>query len=156
VAQGNLRAGHRAVPSQWGLATFVRAGLPVIGQSQGFVHGAFSADGFGTHPRSRSAHAVRVQDAGAHRTLTVAHMHGLRDLGGTMDTPARLEQARRPAALVRQIAADEVPLVVTTVPLHQARALRRLHARQRGRPGDPVDVVTDPEVSDHCPLLLEL
>jgi hypothetical protein len=112
AAQGNLWDGDRAVPSQWGLATFVRTGLPVIGQVQGFVHGTLSADGFGAHPRSRSAHAVRVHDASAHRTLTVAHMHGLRDLGGKADTPARLEQARRFAAMVRQVAGADEPLAV--------------------------------------------
>ncbi len=62
AAQGGLWDGDTEVPSQWGLATFVHAAFPVIAQPQGFVHKGFSADGYGAHPRSRTAHAVRVWD----------------------------------------------------------------------------------------------
>ena len=34
AARGELWDGDRAVPSQWGLATFVRAGIPVIGDER--------------------------------------------------------------------------------------------------------------------------
>ena len=34
----------------------------------------------------------------------IAHMHGLRDLRGKMDTPERFDQAHRFAALVRSVA----------------------------------------------------
>ena len=37
AARGVLWDGARSVPSFWGLATFVRRALPVIGQAQGFV-----------------------------------------------------------------------------------------------------------------------
>jgi len=60
AARGPLYDGDRMLQSEWGLATFVRRALPIIGQVQDFIHGAFSADGFGDHPRSRNAHAVRL------------------------------------------------------------------------------------------------
>lgn len=103
AARGVLWDGDRAVPSQWGLATFVHRSLPVIGQVQGFVHKDYSHDGYGDHPRSRSAHGVRLFDDGSGRTVTITHMHGLRDLRGKMDTPERAAQAGRLLDLSRQI-----------------------------------------------------
>ena len=104
AATGLLWDGDVSVPSRWGIATFVRADLPVIAQVQGFVHKGYGTHGFGAHPRSRSAHAVRVFDHAADRAVTVAHMHGLRDLRGKMDTPERASQARRFMDLARQVA----------------------------------------------------
>ena len=112
AARGALHDGGRAIASEWGLATFVRAGLPVIAQAQGFVHGAFSPDGFGEHPRSRSAHAVRVFSDALAAPVTVAHMHGLRDPAGKADTPARAAQADALAGLVRSVAGAGDRLVV--------------------------------------------
>ncbi|WP_259991957.1 endonuclease/exonuclease/phosphatase family protein [Sulfitobacter sp. S190] len=97
--------GDTTVPSQWGLATFVRRSIPVIGQVQGFVHKEYGADGYGDHPRSRSAHGVRVYDHDAARAVSVTHMHGLRDLRGKMDTPARADQARKLRDIARQVSA---------------------------------------------------
>lgn len=105
AAQGDLYDGELAFASQWGLATYVSKSLPIIGQAQGFVHGAFSPDGYGEHPRSRSAHVVRVYDFATRQPITVGHMHGLRDLSGKRDTPARLVQAQKFAALLRSVAA---------------------------------------------------
>ena len=65
----------------------------------------FSPDGYGEHPRSRSAHVVRVYDFATRQPITVGHMHGLRDLSGKCDTPARLVQAQKFAALLRSVAA---------------------------------------------------
>lgn len=101
AARGALWHGDREVPSLWGLATFVRRDLPVIAQRQVFVHGTYGADGFGAHPRSRTAHAVRVRDHDAGRAVTVAQMHGLRDPAGKMDSPERAAQAERFAGLSR-------------------------------------------------------
>lgn len=99
AAQGVLWDDDQSVPSQWGLATFVHRSLPVIGQIQGFVHKGYSPDGYGDHPRSRSAHGLRVYDTQRGQTVSVTHMHGLRDLNGKMDTPDRAAQARRLKAL---------------------------------------------------------
>jgi len=100
AAQGVLWDGASSIPSQWGLATFVRRTLPITGQVQGFVHKAFSPDGYGEHPRSRSAHVVRVFDFEKAQFVCVAHMHGLRDPGGKADIPERIAQANRLAELV--------------------------------------------------------
>ncbi|WP_210528329.1 endonuclease/exonuclease/phosphatase family protein [Rubellimicrobium arenae] len=113
AAQGVLWDGDQAVLSEWGLATFVRADLPVIGQAKGFVHGAFSPDSYGEHPRSRTAHAVRVHDFERGWPVTIAHMHGLRDPAwGKADTPERLAQAHRLARLVGSVAEPGERLVV--------------------------------------------
>lgn len=103
AARGDLWQGDVAWKSFWGLATFVHKSLPIIGQAQGFVHGAFSPDGYGEHPRSRTAHVVRMYDFVAGRPIVVGHMHGLRDLAGKHETPARREQAQRFAALIASV-----------------------------------------------------
>jgi endonuclease/exonuclease/phosphatase family metal-dependent hydrolase len=103
AAQGVLFDGETAIPSQWGLATFVRRSFPIIGQAQGFVHKDYSPDGYGEHPRSRSAHGVRLYNPALKRTISITHMHGLRDLAGKHDTPQRTAQAKRLLALSRQL-----------------------------------------------------
>ena len=105
-------AGGREFTSQFGLATFVRRSLPVIGEAMGFVHGAFSAGGWGAHPRPRNAHCIRVFDAGQGAAITVAHMHGLRDPAGKFDSPIRDRQAERLADLVLSVWPGNERLVV--------------------------------------------
>lgn len=104
AAQGILWEEDRRIPSQWGLATFVRRSLTLIGQIQGFVHKDFGPDGYGDHPRSRTAHGVRVWDRAQNRAVSVLHMHGLRDLAGKADTPARMVQTRRFSAMADALA----------------------------------------------------
>jgi len=190
TAQGELWDDEVAVPSQFGIATFVRRSLPVIGQMLGFVHGTFSAQGYGAHPRPRNAHVVRVFDYGRGGPVTIGHMHGLRDLAaGKADTPERLAQARALARLLDAVAQPGDPVVVcgdfniepqseTFAVLGQiglADLVRRYgitgtrtsHYAKPGRFADYMlvndqvevgafTVVTTPEVSDHCPLVLEL
>jgi hypothetical protein len=72
-SQGVLCDGAQAVPSQWGLATFVHRSLPITEQAQGFVHKAFSPHGYGEHPRSRMPSVStmsRPRDTSASRTCT--------------------------------------------------------------------------------------
>lgn len=189
AAQGVLWDGDCPVLSQWGLATFSRRSLPIIGQAQGFVHKGFSPAGYGDHPRSRSAHGIRVYDYGAERAVSITHMHGLRDLKGKMDTPERAEQARRLLALSRQISEPDDVIVVCgdfnvepgseTLAILAAAGLNELvttrgiettRSSQYKKPGrfadymlvnreeavQSFDVIHDPEVSDHCPLILRL
>lgn len=189
AAQGVLWDGDRAVPSQWGLATFVRRSLPVIAQAQDFVHKRYSPDGFGEHPRSRNAHGVRLYDPEAGRTVSIAHMHGLRDLRGKMDTPERLAQAAKLLDLSRRISQAEDFVIVcgdfnvepesATLDLLRHAGLTELvtsrgfestrtsYYRKPGKFADYMfvnrveevvgfDVIYEPEVSDHCPLLLEI
>lgn len=190
AARGRLWHGNEPVMSYWGLATLTRRGLPVIAQAQGFVHGAFGAEGFGAHPRSRTGHAARLFRPDTGTCFTVAHMHGLRDpAAGKADTPARAGQARRFAALASSVAAPGEPLVLCgdfnvrpdseTLRLLSALAPRELvteggfagtrtsfytkperHADymmvNAAVPVRRFEVSHAPEVSDHCPLILDM
>ncbi len=189
AAQGVLWDEERSIPSQWGLATFVHRSLPIIGQIQGFVHKAFSPVGYGDHPRSRSAHGVRVFDYRANRPLTVTHMHGLRDIKGKMDTPERAAQAQKLLDLSHQVSEPDDLTVIcgdfnvepdsqTLSVLSEAgmselvtgrgfNGTRNSQYKKPGRHADYMlinredavkdfDVIHNPEVSDHCPLILEL
>lgn len=189
AAQGVLWDGDQAMPSQWGLATFVHGSLCVVAQVQGFVHKDFSADGYGDHPRSRSAHGVRLFDHGRDRFVAITHMHGLRDLRGKIDTPERRVQAQRLLGMSRQVASgDDLSVICgdfnvepdsdTLKVLREAGMEELVTARGFtstrtalyekpgkyadymliNRPEDVLgfDVVHAPEVSDHCPLVLEI
>lgn len=189
AAQGVLWDGDQSVPSQWGLATFVHKSVPVIGQVQGFVHKSYSPVGYGDHPRSRSAHGIRVYDYNSDRSISITHMHGLRDLNGKMDTPERAEQAQRLLELSRQVSEpDDLRIVCgdfnvephsETLRILRAAGLSELvtgrgfnstRNAQYKKPGkfadymlisdanavQDFDVVYDPEVSDHCPLVLTI
>ncbi len=188
AAQGDLWHGEMRYPSQFGLATFVRKSFAIVAQAQGFVHGAFSADGYGDHPRSRTAHAVRIFDFTTGQPAVIAHMHGLRYLEGKHDSPARLAQAKRLVQLVRNIAEAGDRIIVcgdfNVLPDSETFAVlreldlkelvttrgftdtRTSHYTKQNRYADYMlvnpavkidhfDVVRQPEVSDHCPLLLE-
>ncbi len=189
AAQGVLWDGETGIASQWGLATFVNNAFPITAQAQRFVHKTFSPHGYGDHPRSRNAHAIRLYDYGADRFVTIAHMHGLRDLNGKGDTPQRLAQAENLRDLVRSVAEPHDPLVVcgdfNVEPGSQTfgvlaelglrdlvtgRTLPGTRSSHYKKPGKFADymlvneaavvrnftVITTPEVSDHCPLLLEI
>lgn len=188
AASGPLWHGDRPVMAQWGIATFVRRGLAVAGQVQGFIHKDFAARDFGAHPRSRNAHGLRVWDDDAGRMRRVLHLHGLRDpVQGKIDTPERDAQVRRVLALAQALGEAAEPLLICgdfnvepgsrTFAALQAAGLQDLvtggghpgtrtsHYAKPGRFADyafasgPVagfEVVRDPEVSDHCPLLIDL
>ncbi|MEM9198124.1 MAG: endonuclease/exonuclease/phosphatase family protein [Pseudomonadota bacterium] len=189
AARGDLWDGEAKVSTLWGIATYMRRNLPIIAQSQGFVHGAFSPDGFGAHPRSRNAHAVRLFDHRRGGAVTIAHMHGLRDPQGKTDTPDRMAQTRRLMHLMGHLANPEDPLIVcgdfnvlpesATFQMLAEFGLRELvvergwagtrssHYAKPNRFADYMlvnqhiarprfEVVRDPEVSDHCPLMLQI
>jgi endonuclease/exonuclease/phosphatase family metal-dependent hydrolase len=189
AAQGVLWDGDASIPSQWGLATFVHKSLPVVAQAQGFVHKSFSPHGYGDHPRSRSAHAVRVYDYGRDRPVSIAHMHGLRDPRGKMDTPERADQARRLLDLsdrvsepgdLRVICGDfnvepnsetlEILKQIGFTELVTTFGFEGTRSSQYRKPGRFADymlvnrcndvagfnVIYEPEISDHCPLILDL
>ena len=189
AATGVLWDGDRALPSHWGLATFVHRRFPVIGQVQGFVHKDYSPDGYGDHPRSRSAHAVRLFDPVRKRSLTVTQMHGLRDPRGKHDTPERAAQARRLLDICTRasrpgdlriicgdfnVEPDSETLAALAdagfVELVTSRGLPGTRNALYPKPGRFADymlmdqphmvrrfeVLYSPEVSDHCPLVLDL
>jgi len=189
ASQGVLWDGDTSIPSQWGLATFVRKSFPVIGQVQGFVHKSYSPFDYGEHPRSRSAHAVRVFDYNENRTVVIAHMHGLRDLNGKMDTPERAVQAHKLLTLANGLTENKDSLIVCgdfnvepnsetlkilyssglteLVTTLTTKGTRNSHYKKSSRYADYMlvnkntkvldfKVVFEPEVSDHCPLILTI
>ncbi len=112
MARGELFDGDKQVRSEFGLATFIRNTYPVIGHAMDFVHGDFSSDGYGEHPRARNAHCIRLFDYAGNRPITIAQLHGLRDLAGKDDTPARVAQASSLVALIRRLWRGGEPLIV--------------------------------------------
>lgn len=188
TSRGELFDGEEPVLVEFGIATFIRKSLPVIGQAVGFVHGAFSPDSYGEHPRPRNAHCVRLFDHDARRQITIAHMHGLRTLHGKGDSPERDAQTEALIRVIRSVRPSDERLLVCGDfnVLPDSRMLSRLAELglrdlvvAGGHPGTRTsfykkpqpfadymlvtpdvsvgsfEVIRSPEVSDHCPLLLE-
>ncbi len=189
AAQGVLWDENAKIPSQWGLATFVRKSYPIIEQTQGFVYKSYSPHGYGEHPRSRSAHAIKVFDYNKNSAVVVTHMHGLRDLNGKMDTPERAMQAHKLVSMATGMAENNDPLIVcgdfnvepnseTLKILSQAgltdlvttlttKGTRTSYYTKPKKYADYMfvnkhikvlnfNVIFEPEVSDHCPLILTI
>lgn len=189
AAQGTLWDGDTEISSQWGLATFSKKTIPIVAQAQDFVHKEFSAFGYGSHPRSRSAHAIRLFNYELEQYVCIAQMHGLRDLGGKGDTPDRKSQVKRFISLLDRISHEGdlkvmcgdfnvQPNSETLEILSQSgftelvttrtdRGTRNSHYKKPEKFADYMlisdptaikdfDVIFDPEVSDHCPLILKI
>ncbi|RUM25695.1 endonuclease/exonuclease/phosphatase family protein [Rhizobium vallis] len=112
TSRGELFDGDTTIAAEFGLATFVRTSHSVIAQGLDFVHGRFSSNGWGEHPRPRNAHCIRLFSRDNDSTVTIAHMHGLRDPAGKGDTAAREEQAEALARLIERIWPGDERLVV--------------------------------------------
>ncbi len=187
--QGDLfDTAGRTYPALFGLSTFVRDGLQTVAQVLRFVHGEFRIGGWGTPPVPRNMHCLRLYLPQAGRTLTVAHLHGVRLPQGKQDTPERKQQAARIIETIAQVRADEEPAILCgdlnlipqsatfgllekiglsdLVTTHGYSGTRTSHYAKEPRfadylltsPGIDItrfEVVADPEVSDHCPLLLD-
>lgn len=189
TSRGELLAGDEPALAEFGIATFKRRTLPTIGEALGFVHGAFSPDSFGAHPRPRNAHCLRLFDHAAGTPITIAHLHGLRTTNGKADTPERRHQAEALVRLIRQVWPGHERLVVcgdlNILPGSEIFSIlaelglrdlvigggfmdtRTSHYRKAERYADYMlatpdvrvarfNVVRVPEVSDHCPLLLDI
>lgn len=189
AAQGVLWDDEVQVPSQWGLATFVRRTYPMTEQVQGFVHKTYSPFGYGSHPRSRNAHGIKLFDYKGNRSVAILHMHGLRDLKGKMDTPERIIQAQNLVSLTNVLTRERDPLIVCgdfnvepdsetfailaeaglkdLVTTQTTRGTRTSYYKKSNKHADYMlvneyvnvkqfEVVYSPEVSDHCPLVLEV
>lgn len=189
TARGMLEDGGEPCWQEFGIATFVRKDIPIIGQALDFIHGSFSANGFGAHPRPRNAHGIRIFDHYTGAPITVVQLHGLRDPAGKQDTPARQRQTEALLCLIKRIWHTGEPLVVcgdfNVLPDSATfAALGRLglsdlvtgrgfsdtrtsHYRKDGRFADYMlvtpnvrvntfEVVAEPEVSDHRPLVLDI
>jgi endonuclease/exonuclease/phosphatase family metal-dependent hydrolase len=189
AARGDLFDGESKVRSEWGLATFVRKTYPVIGQIQDFVHRDFAAAGWGDHPRARNAHGVRLFDHSSSFSVSIVHMHGLRELAGKEDTPSRTAQAEAFAEVInrvrrrgeRLVACGDFNVLPRSRTLQMLRHIgltdlvttrghrdtRTSYYKKAERFADYMlvsrevvvrrfDVLTEPEVSDHRALDLDL
>ncbi|MEP4192231.1 MAG: endonuclease/exonuclease/phosphatase family protein, partial [Sneathiella sp.] len=123
------------------------------------------------------------------RAVSIAHMHGLRDLRGKMDTPERLLQVQRLYELSSRVSGqDDLRIIcgdfnvekdsetldflrqrgfAELVTGFEFEGTRNSQYRKPGRYADYMlinrrnalkdfNVIYDPEVSDHCPLILEI
>lgn len=136
--------------------------------------------------RPRCAHAVQVREPAAGGAVTVVGLHGLRDPAGKHDTPARRAQAERLADFVDRVRDPHdltvvcgdlnllpdsetfaVLAAIGLIDLVGAADTRTAHYRKPVRHAsyllvsDPTavaqfEIVADPEVSDHRPLVLDL
>ncbi|MBX5045159.1 endonuclease/exonuclease/phosphatase family protein [Rhizobium lentis] len=112
TSRGEPFDGDTAIAAEFGLATFVRNSYSVIAQGLEFVHGRFSHDGWGDHPRPRNAHCIRLFSHEHASTVTIAHMHGLRDPAGKGDTGERRAQAEALVGLIKRVWPGNDGLVV--------------------------------------------
>lgn len=101
-----------AYRSRFGLATFARHDLAIGSEVEVFVHGLYRADGWGEPPVPRNLHALRLVDPKSQRGFVVAHLHGLRDVEGKHDTPAREAQARRVLDALGRIRKEGDPVIL--------------------------------------------
>lgn len=177
----------RSHQQDFGLATFVHERLPVIGTEASFVlHDFQDQERWAVTDRARLAHAVRVHDRDRQRSVTVTHLHGVRDESGKHDTPNRRLQALALSDLVERVrkpgditvvAGDfnllpdsetfeilgRIGLVdlVGTSDTRSSSYRKPIRSANYLLVSDPDAVKTfeihrHPEVSDHCPLVLEL
>jgi endonuclease/exonuclease/phosphatase family metal-dependent hydrolase len=88
----------------FGIATWVRDDVPVVGLDARFVHSRFvDHTVWDVDDRPRAALAVTVRDRVAGKSVSVIQCHGLRDPAGKGDSPIRLEQARKLAEMVEHV-----------------------------------------------------
>lgn len=101
AAEGYLHDGAKTqYKSQYGIATFVGPGIPIIGTGSRFVYGEYRYSNWEEPPLPRQAHAVRVWDYDSGSPLVVAHMHGMWIPNGKQDTKERRMQACRFGSLI--------------------------------------------------------
>ena len=98
--------------AMYGIATFVRKTIPVVGSNSAFVHGSYRAGGWDPPPLPRQGHALRVWDHSCDKPLVVAHMHGMWVSNGKVDTPERASQAAKFYALVQSVRRKDDRLVM--------------------------------------------
>lgn len=106
AAQGYLNdSTNTEYEVRYGIATFVRNNLAVIGEGVDFVYGSYRHEAWGAPPLPlpRNAHCVRLWRHDIAKPLTVAHMHGLWLKTGKSDSPERLSQATALANLVTKV-----------------------------------------------------
>ena len=175
----------RVARQEFGLSTYIDRRHPVEHHGAEFVHGGFAEhDVWPTDGRPRIAQVTRVGAAG--RTVAVVNVHGLRIGSGKHDTPDRLAQARRLGALVADVSGRcDVTVVCGDLNVRPDSATFAILAAvgmsdlvgdadtRTSRYAKPLrsasyllvsdraaverfEVVSEPEVSDHRALVLDL
>ncbi len=171
---------------QFGIATFVAPHLSLLENETAYVHGDFAHhEVWPAENRGRLAHALRVADDDG-VCVTVVQTHGVRFASGKGDSPARRAQAERLAALATRVRRPADVVVVAgdlnvlpdseTFEVLGAIGLTDLVGTSDTRTSsytkptrhasylltssvDAVksfEIVTEPEVSDHRPLVVDL
>lgn len=178
-------------PVRYGIAAFVRDTTVVFSQETKFAFGDFRPHAWGDPPLPRTAHCMRMYDYASKSRVVVAHMHGLWDPQGKMDTSQRLEQAWNLISLVQGMYDPGVDRVVVcgdfnVLPESETLSLlcehvfarelvtedghtstRTSYYKKEPRFADYMlvndrvkvrrfEIVREPEVSDHCPLVLDI
>lgn len=185
---GPVVADGRTFRQDFGLGLFAGPSLSRLASVEAHVHGGYldHGDAWPHTDRPRAAQVARFRDERTGGTVTVGHLHGLRDAHGKGDSPARRLQAERLASLIEDVRdPDDVVAVfgdLNVLPDSETFAiLRRIGLTdlvgsadtRTGRYPKPVrhasyllvsdpggvrhfEVVQTPEVSDHRALVLDL
>jgi exonuclease III len=136
--------------------------------------------------RPRKAQATRVLDSAPNRIITIVHLHGLRDPQGKGDTPTRHAQAAQLTTFVSKMSKpDDITIVcgdLNLLPTSETFAtlgsiglidlVGTSNTRTSAYPKPnrhanyllisapsavkQFDIAMTPEVSDHCPLILDI
>jgi exonuclease III len=173
-------------PAQFGIATFVHHEVPVIGSHTGFVHGEFRPRRWGKPPFPRQGHVLRVWDERGPIVIATMHglwvSAGKTDTPTRVMQGAILDEMIRTVAhkgdrivicgdfnvlpdsgLLKGLK-HIAPLELVT--LSGYSSTRTSLYKKEPRFADYMlvsenvearfKVVTEPEVSDHCPLVLDI
>ncbi len=113
ATRGMLRTEDgRHVPSEHGIAVWVRRHLALSHLVQDFVWGAFRADGWGAEPVPRALQMGRIDGLAGNGSVAFAHFHGLRHPAGKADTPERRAQSARLVSHLGGFAKPGEPLIL--------------------------------------------
>lgn len=97
----------------FGIATWVRDDVPVVGLDARFVHSRFvDHTVWDVDDRPRAALTVTVRDRVVGKSVSVIQCHGLRDPAGKGDSLIRLEQARKLAGIVERMCSTSEVVVL--------------------------------------------
>jgi exonuclease III len=183
--QGILVREGIKIPSQWGIATFVRESYQIIEPIYRFKPHYDSEKYF----LSRDAHIVKVFDHKAKRFVKIVHMHKLRDMKEKIDTAKSLEYVHKLLALANEPTEKKDALIICgssnvevnnetlkklsdvglteLVSTRTSRGARNSQYKKKSRLADYMivnenvhvmdfKIVFGREITGHCPLILTI
>ncbi|MEL6169889.1 MAG: endonuclease/exonuclease/phosphatase family protein [Pseudomonadota bacterium] len=110
-ARGTMaRSDGDPLPSEHGIALWVRGDWAITALRHGFVHGTYRMDGWGPEPVPRAMQLAQIAVASG-REILVGHLHGLRVPEGKGDTPDRAAQTRKVVEGLRELRRPAAPLI---------------------------------------------